>query len=477
MSDISVDMQSEVEAKIQKLVDNALATLPFKPLSEQAILLKELSAFAVSGGPRDVYILNGYAGTGKTSMVGAFIKAMKMDKRNVVLVAPTGRAAKVAQSFSNHPASTIHKLLYRGNSLDPGNTQFFLAKNTTPDTIFIVDEASLISDAPDMFGRSLLLNLIRYVYTCPGCRMILVGDVAQLPPVGQERSSAMDPDRLKNLGLNPTRFSLELPVRQAALCGIIRNATYLRNKLFIPDFDGPDAIFAHEFPDVEVISSEELADELANSWNEVGEDETLIITRSNRRANDINKALRNMVMYAEEPLECGDRVVISKNDYYWSAVNKEKGFIANGETAEVTWVGRTEKAYGRYFTDVELRLTSDDRIIGAKIMLRSLVCDGPSIPRAEMERFYGHVLDSFEGELSHKIKGALEDPFYNALQVKYAYCVTCHKAQGGQWKHVYIDMGGIAPEAMTEEFYRWLYTAVTRATTKIFFINPTLEVL
>ncbi|MDE6254921.1 MAG: ATP-binding domain-containing protein [Muribaculaceae bacterium] len=182
-------------------------------------------------------------------------------------------------------------------------------------------------------------------------------------------------------------------------------------------------------------------------------------------------------MYAEEPLERGDRVVISKNDYYWGKQNDMEGFIANGETAEVTWVGKTEKAYGRYFTDVELRFVSDGRIMGAKAMLRSLVCEGPSIPRAEMERFYTRVMESYEGELSKKIKGAMEDPYYNALQMKYAYCVTCHKAQGGQWKHVYIDMGGIAPEAMTADFYRWLYTALTRATQKVFFINPTMQLM
>lgn len=468
---------SEMEEKVKRIVDDARSTLSFEPLSEQARLLDDLAEFAIYGGSRDVYVLNGYAGTGKTSMIGAFIKALKMSERNVVLVAPTGRAAKVAQSFSDHPASTIHKLLYRGNSMDPGNTKFFLARNLTPDTIFIVDESSLISDAPDLMGRSLLFNLIHYVYTCPGCRMIFVGDEAQLPPVGQTQSTAMNPERLRDFGLNPRRFSLELPVRQAAMSGIIHNATYMRQKLFFPGFKGPDAIFVKEFPDVKAISSEELADELSTSWSEVGEDETLIITRSNRRANEINRALRNMVMYAEEPLQRGDRLVIAKNDYYWSAVNKEKGFIANGETAEVTWVGKTEKAYGRYFTEVELRLISDDRVIGANVMLRSLVSDGPAIPRHEMERFYARVLDSYEGELSHKIKGALEDPYYNALQVKYAYCVTCHKAQGGQWKHVYVDMGGIAPEAINEEFYRWLYTAVTRATTKLFLINPTLRVL
>lgn len=470
------DKDKEIAAP-SPLVESALSTLPFTPHPDQQKLLNKLSDFVENGASNGVFVLNGYAGTGKTSMVGAFIKALKACRRKVVVVAPTGRAAKVAQSFSGHPASTIHKLLYRGNSLDPGNTTFFIARNTTPDTTFIVDEASMISDAPDSSGRSLLFHLARYVYSCPGCRMILVGDEAQLPPVGQTSSMAMNFERLRQMGLNPTGHSLDMPVRQAAMSGIIHNATYMRQKLFYPDSDAPDAIFVKEFPDVVAISSEDLAESLATSHALVGEDETLIITRSNKRANNFNRAIRNIVMYAEEPLERGDRVVISKNDYYWGKQNNLDGFIANGETAEVTWVGKTEKAYGRYFTDVELRFVSDGRIVGAKAMLRSLVCEGPSIPRAEMERFYARVMDSYEGELSKKIKGALEDPFYNALQMKYAYCVTCHKAQGGQWKHVYIDMGGIAPDAMTEDFYRWLYTAVTRATEKVFFINPTLQLM
>ncbi|MDE6296849.1 MAG: AAA family ATPase [Muribaculaceae bacterium] len=468
---------SGIEKKESKLVESALSTLPFTPHPDQLKLLHKLSDFVEKGGERDVFVLNGYAGTGKTSMVGAFIKSLKENKKRVVIVAPTGRAAKVAQSFSGHPASTIHKLLYRGNSADPGNTTYFIARNTTPDTIFIVDEASMIADDPNNNSRSLLFHLVNYVYSCPGCKMILVGDEAQLPPVGQQSSTAMQAPRLRSLGLNPTGHSLDLPVRQEAMSGIIHNATFMRQKLFYPDLDAPNALFVKDFPDVNVISSEELADMLATSHAEVGEDETLIITRSNKRANNFNRAIRNIVMYAEEPLERGDRVVISKNDYFWSKQNNLPGFIANGETAEVTWVGKTEKAYGRYFTDVELRFVTDGSIVGAKVMLRSLVCEGPSIPRAEMERFYTRVMDAYEGELSKKIKGALEDPFYNALQMKYAYCVTCHKAQGGQWKHVYIDMGGIAPEAMNGEFYRWLYTATTRATTKLFFINPTMELM
>lgn len=447
-----------------------LEELPFEPIMSQAMLVEALSAFMASSDPRGVFVLNGYAGTGKTSLTGAFIRALGRLRVPVVLLAPTGRAAKVASGFSGHKASTIHKRLYRGNTVDPGNTTFFLAPNEQSDTLFIVDEASLISDSAGG-GRSLLSHLIRHVYSAPGCRMLLIGDEAQLPPVGQTYGTAMNHDRLRALGLNPVGFTLDIPVRQAVESGIIHNATFMRQMLMTPRGGEPELALSG-FPDVGAVSSADLADMLSDSWSSVGMEETLVITRSNKRANNINNAIRSQVMYAEDPLQRGDRIIISKNDYYWGKRNEMKTFIANGDMAEVTWIGKTEKAYGRYFCDVELRMVSDDIIVGAKLMLRSLASEGPSIPREEMERFYNRVLTSYDGALSEQIKGVMEDPYYNALQAKYAYCVTCHKAQGGQWKHVYIDMGSIPPDAIDSDFYRWIYTAITRATEKVYFINP-----
>lgn len=459
----------------RQLTESAFSLLPFVPNGEQAMLIGALSAFILQRGPRDVFVLNGYAGTGKTSVMGAMVKAMRRASLRTVILAPTGRAAKVAASLADHRASTIHKRIFRGNSADPANTTFFLAENRDAEATFIIDEASLVTDAPS-FSASLLQQLTRHVYSAPGSAMILVGDLAQLPPVGMQESPAMNPERLRQIGLNPISFSLDLPARQAAGSGILNNATVVRQFLFSEFPPENFSLYASEFPDVEVISSSDLADSLADSWGSVGKEETLIVTRSNKRANNFNQAIRNMVMYAEEPLQQGDRIVISKNDYYWSKVNKLKNFIANGETAEVTWVGKTEKAYGRWFVETELRLPDVETPVAAKIMLRSLVAEGPALPRQEMERLYNRVMAEYEGELSHKIKGAMEDPFYNALQAKYAYCVTCHKAQGGQWKHVYIDMGAIAPDAVGPDFYRWLYTAITRATERLFFINPTVNV-
>lgn len=466
---------AERESGEWKLAHQTAEYLPFEPIDSQLYLLYALDRFITAGGSRSVFIINGYAGTGKTSLVGAFVKALEASGMPVVILAPTGRAAKVASSFASHPASTIHKRLYRGDSSNPANHEFFLAPNELSRGIFVVDEASLITDVSGQ-GRSLLSHLVHHVYSSPGCRMILVGDVAQLPPVGQEKSTAMDKSRLAELGLDPMLFTLDVPVRQNAGSGIIHNATFIRQLLFGSIRNVTPRIFVSAFPDVEVIRSQDLAERLSTSWAEVGQEETLIVTRSNKRANNFNRAIRNLVMYAEEPLERGDRIIVSKNDYFWSRRNQLKTFIANGDTAEVTWIGKTEKMYGRYFCDVELRLYSEEAIVGAKIMLRSLNSDGSAIPRDEMQRLFIHVQDSYEGSLSQKIKGVMEDPYYNAIQAKYAYCVTCHKAQGGQWRHVYIDMGGIAPENMDSDFLRWLYTAMTRSTEKLFFINPTVKV-
>lgn len=462
-----------MDSNTRNITNSAVAKLPFAPLEKQYMLLAALDRFITSPERNLVFILNGYAGTGKTSLAGAFIKTLREFHYPVVLLAPTGRAAKVASAFSGFPASTIHKRLYRGDSSNPANTEFFLAKNELQNAVFIVDEASLISDTPGI-SRSLLYHLIHHVYSSPGCKMILIGDEAQLPPVGQTKSWAMDKRRLEALGLNPIRFTLDQPVRQAQESGILYNATYIRHRIFNPSAELP-YLTTSQFADVIAVSSRDLEDLLSDSWAHVGQDETLIVTRSNRRANDYNRAIRNQIMYAEEPLQRGDRIIISKNDYYWSKKNGLRNFLANGDTVEVTWVGKSEKMYGRFFTELELQLP-DGTILSAQVMLRSLISEGPSVPREEMQRFYNRVMENFPGSTSEKIKGVMEDPYYNALQIKYAYCVTCHKAQGGQWKHVYIDMASIPTDSLDEDFYRWLYTAFTRATEKVYLINPTIPI-
>lgn len=452
----------------------ALQALPFQALPQQDDALRDMCAFVADGAMDDVFVLNGYAGTGKTSLVGALIKAMDRLKLRVVVLAPTGRGAKVASGMSAHAASTIHRRLFRPDLSDPSGHRYVPAPNQSKDTLFIVDEASLIADGGTAQG-SLLAMLVRYVYSAPGCKMLMMGDEAQLPPVGQEVANAMNPTRLRELGLNPLPHVLDVSMRQDAESGIIHNATLMRHLLYHPDSEMRPYIDIAGFNDVRVISSRELPDELEDSFSRVGQEETLIITRANWRANDFNMAIRRQVFDMESPVERGDRLVITKNDYFWGRQNGRDGLIANGDMALVTWTGATEKAYGRYFTQVELQF-ADGRIIQAPLMLRSLVTKGAGIPRAEMEQFYNRIAADAEGVLSEKIAAALNNPYYNAIQAKYAYCVTCHKAQGGEWKHVYIDMGGIDPENLGPEFYRWIYTAITRATERVYFINPTIPV-
>lgn len=452
----------------------AVAALPFRPLEGQAIAIYKMADFVISGLWRDVFVLNGYAGTGKTSVVAALIKALDLCKIKSVILAPTGRAAKISGMMAGKQASTIHRRIYHAE-INGAISNIRLSANQSQNTVFIVDEASMITDRKN---GSLLLDLVKYVYSGQGCKLLLVGDDAQLPPVGQPDSPAMNLDRLKEIGLAPFSYTLDIPVRQAAESGILFNATMVRqllDHLLIGEplnlNPGQIPLNFNGFPDIKPVSSLDLADRLATSWNEVGVEDTLIITRSNGRANRFNLAIRNLVMYAENPIQQGDRLIIAKNDYYWSRINKLKTFLANGETVTVRWVGRPEKAFGRWFVDTDLELADGSRI-SAKIMLKSLMAEGPAIPSLEMQHFFEIVLNEQAGNgPSEKIMAALENPFYNALQVKYAYCVTCHKAQGGQWRHVYIDLGGIPNDAMGVDFLRWLYTALTRASEKVFILG------
>lgn len=457
------------------MIERIFNNLDYEPFRGQILLVNALAAFVDNRGPRDVFVVNGYAGTGKTSVIGALVKALREENRPVVMLAPTGRAAKVASRFAGFPASTIHKRIFHPDSNGAGS-RYFLSPNLDKNTVFIADEASLITDNPHS-GDSLLLSLVRHVYSGEKCNLILVGDTAQLPPVGQSDSPAMNGERLRSIGLNPFMFTLDTPVRQKKESGILRLANQVRLAGMDSTTELPP-LKVSGFEDIEVVESTDLIDRLSDSWNEVGKEETLIITRSNKRANNFNQAVRRQIMFAEEPLESGDRIVIAKNDYFWSRQNKLPQFLANGETAIIEWVGKTEKMYGRYFTDVELTVPSDGSRLAAKVHLRSLVTEGPSIPEEEMHRLYNRILASMEGDsLSSRIRATSADPWYNSLQAKYGYCVTCHKAQGGQWSHVYIDLSGIDTSAITLDFYRWLYTAITRATSKIFLIQPSLRIV
>lgn len=457
----------------------AVSKLGFEPNEKQRIALSELARFVCNRQPGNAFILNGFAGTGKSSVIGALANALSQSGYKFALLAPTGRAAKVAGSLAGQPASTIHRRIFRSVTADNGDVSFEPAPNPSRDTIFFVDEASMITDGGDR-SRSLLAALIRYVYSAPGCAIVFIGDVAQLPPIGETGAPAMSPQRIAQHGINAVRFTLDQPARQALDSGILHNATLVRKalvasarpnaELIIPklEFDG--------FNDIRVLSSEDLSEELSASWRRTMDVGTLLITRSNFRANGYNQAVRREVMGAEEPLVRGERLVIAKNNYYWSRENKSKSFVANGETAVVEWVGKTEKKYGRWFVDAELRFPADGTLLAVKLMIRALACDTAAIPQQEMNRMVEYAYGDFEGTITERMSAIDNDPYINAIQAKYAYCVTCHKAQGGQWEDIFIDMTGIDMSALQEsggvEMLRWLYTAMTRATSRLYLINP-----
>ncbi|MCM1320311.1 MAG: AAA family ATPase [Muribaculaceae bacterium] len=455
------------------LYDKALTCFPYEPQGGQDELLWRLCEFICTRGEREVFVLRGYAGTGKTSVMAALNGALGFTKYRTVLLAPTGRAAKVLSHYAGKPASTIHKRLYRGDALDPYSTGFFLAENKDRDTLFIVDEASMIAAK----NSQLLQHLVTHVYSSPGCSLILVGDVAQLPPVGESLSLAMSEPALEAMGLTVRMFELEKPLRQASQSGILYNATRLRRRMLKEPL--PEArLWPARFADVQVITSEYLAEQIAESYSEVGQDGTLVITRANWRAAAFNRAIRATVLYAEECIQRGERLVVAKNNYFWSAKIKELPFIANGEGAILQRIHSRESRYGHDWADVELLLPDSGIELECKLLLTCLDNEAPSLPEGE----YALLYQDISAELSARgltgtdhYRALRTNPYLNAIQAKYGYCLTCHKAQGGQWQHVYIDLAGIPREGLHDlDFHRWLYTAVTRAVNRLYIINPSI---
>lgn len=473
---MSFHPDSDIGIKAAALQREAVVHLGFRLTEGQQTALGKLARFTFSRPPRGVFVLNGFAGTGKTSLMGAYVRALGNLGLNTVLLAPTGRAAKVFTSFAGKEASTIHRRLYRPSG-DPGSARYTLAPNRQADTLFIVDEASLIGDAPDL-RHSLLQQLIRHVYSAPGCALVLMGDTAQLPPVGQRQSMAMNVERLRSLGLDPDWFTLHQPVRQAALSGILANATMVRK--FITGERHPDKLClnARDYSaDVTVVSGDELEDRYTSSLSIAGHEGTIVLTRSNWRANMINRDIRFRILDAEGEIGSGERLLITRNNYYW-ARRERHPLLANGDMATVSWIGTAEEKYGYRFADAELLFQGRPDPVAAKLMLSTLDVDTPNIPQAKMVEFYCMLADSMDSAGSPgRLRLPDNNPYFNALQIKHAYCVTTHKAQGGQWRHVYIDMAGIHPDDFGQEFYRWLYTAMTRSTEHIYLINPTLPVI
>lgn len=463
--------------------------LPYKPNEQQRLVIAALARFCSSQTPSDsVFLLNGYAGTGKTSLTGALVKALTAVRIPVVLLAPTGRAAKVFSIHARHPAFTIHRKIYRGDSMSITGASAMLQDNRLTNAVFIVDEASMIGNSNvDSAGNpttGLLEDLLQYVFTGTNCRLILIGDIAQLPPVGSTVSPAMDVNTLKQHGLRVSRAVMTDTARQARNSGILRNATWLRRAMLVNPLPAP-RLMASRFSDVDVIDNDGVLEVVYEAYNgdddTSGPDNTIIITRSNRRATAFNLAIRQEILDCEEELIKGERLLVAKNNYMWARKVEGLDFIANGDVAVVDRIIGTETRYGCRFADVTLTLPDREISIDCKIILDTLTGESASLETERYQRLAeGRLMDpeAFDPAMpmEARVRRLKDDEYFNALQVKYAYAVTCHKAQGAQWANVIIDMGGIAPDALGLDFYRWLYTATSRATSRLYYLNPTLPV-
>lgn len=451
---------------------------PYKPTFEQEKVIKKLADFLFSRNSEGLFLLKGYAGTGKTSLIGALVKTLDSLEQKCVLLAPTGRAAKVFAHYAGHPAYTIHKKIYRQKSFSNEVDNFSINDNLHQHTLFIVDEASMIANdglSGSMFGTGRLLDdLIQYVYSGQGCRLMLIGDTAQLPPVGEEESPALSADVLRGYGLEVHESMLTEVVRQLSDSGILWNATELRRYIAEEDFFTLPMIKADDFPDIKVIPGNELIETIGECYDRAGMDETIVVCRSNKRANIYNKGIRNTILYREEELESGDLLMVAKNNYFWTEGCKEIDFIANGDIAEVRRVRREREMYGFRFADVTLRFPDyNDMELEAMVLLDTLHTDSPALPKEMNDKLFYSVLEDYADITikRERMKKMKSDPYYNALQVKYAYAVTCHKAQGGQWQRVFLDQGYMTEDMLSPDYFRWLYTAFTRATETLYLVN------
>ena len=472
---IATNSIGDGDVKVEDFYYDVLNHLPYEPNNEQIDAIASFAHFLLYGSPRSVYLLNGFAGTGKTSLVGAIVQALSRRAMKMVLLAPTGRSAQVLSGYSHRSAFTIHRKIYRQDSYL--GESFALAENKHTNTLFIVDEASMIANASvegAMFGSGKLLDdLVSYVYSGNGCKLMLLGDGAQLSPVGQSESPALDVKLLEGYGLNLYNVSLTLIARQSSDSGILQNATIVRNILTSGEPVVPKLELS-QYPDIESLSGEFLMETISDCYDRDGIDETIVITRSNKRATLYNCGIRNMILYREEELTTGDMLLVAKNNYYWAKDYQGVDFIANGDVMRVKRVwGEIEAAYGLRFANVSVELPIHDNVeMDVKIVINSLLSDTPALTPSQNTTFYSEVLNELVGDKRQRYSQMKEHPFFNALQVKYAYAITCHKAQGGQWKNVFVDMRGIAPEALSSvDFMRWLYTAITRATQKVYLIN------
>ena len=489
-------IQDELKYRIRQ-------ALGLTPTTEQEQAIDVFTQFMTDRSEQVVMILRGSAGTGKTTLAGAIVKALAALKQKLILLAPTGRAAKVFSLYAGHAAYTIHRRIYRQKTAGDLSS-FNLNNNLNRDTLFIIDEASMISNlgfGDSAFGSGCLLDdLMEFVYNGQNCRMLLIGDKAQLPPVGEEESPALMADVLRGYGMTVYECDLNQVLRQSEASGILWNATRIRGyggtgvRGYENSFEAGGnlappyprtpvlpRIRISGFPDIQVVPGDELIESLASSYSRVGMDETMVITRSNKRANIYNQGIRNTVIDREEELCRGDLLMIVKNNYFWSQESgvgsQESGvidFIANGDRAVVQRVRNIHELYGFRFAEVTMTFPDyDDYELTATVLLDTLTSEAPALTREQQEQLFNAVMEDYADipVKADRIAKLKTDRYYNALQVKFAYAVTCHKAQGGQWAHIYLDQGYMTDDMLTPDYIHWLYTAFTRATEKLFLVN------
>lgn len=447
--------------------------MPLKKDQQEAVM--QLYEFLFHGGPRSVFMLRGYAGTGKTTLMGCLIRWLHTVHRKTVLMAPTGRSAKVLSAHSGYPASTIHRKIYAVKQTDMGRMSMQLVHNKSKRTIFIVDEASMIGDGSGdegLYNRSLLADLLEYVYSGERCRLILIGDDAQLPPVGMELSPALDKKRLAMMMRGPVYESvLKEVVRQEQKSLILKNATRLREQIAANQFDQL-ALGVGNFQDVIEVDPYELEEKLSEAFSGDRGNESVIICRSNKDANRFNQQIRSRILWREREVEAGDRLMIVKNNYFWEIPGRRQNFLANGDMVTVERIHAVQEFGPFRFAECQVYFSDDESVsFDLILLLNALDVELAAIPPKEIFRLREAMIDSGDVDANDPEEKFFKNPYFNAAQVKYAYAITCHKSQGGQWRDVFLYQGFLTPEMLDRSYFRWLYTALTRATSSVFLVN------
>jgi len=459
------------------IYNNLCKNLGNTPTDDQSSSLKKIAGYICDNNNDVIFLMTGYAGTGKTSVISSIVKTLDLLRMRSVLLAPTGRAAKVLASYAGRQAFTIHKKIYRQKSSKDGLGSFSLDRNLHKDTFFIVDEASMVSNSSgdsSLFGSGRLLNdLIEYVYSGTDCKLILVGDTAQLPPVGSTLSPALDPILLGEYGFGLISCELKQVVRQSETSGVLMNATRVRLQVAECDLVHP-SIDCLNYKDTIRITGEELIDEISTAYGTCGMEGTIIVVNSNKQANRYNQGIRNRIFFREEEISTGDMVMVVKNNYFiLDEEDDGAGFIANGDIAEVKKIRKYEERYGFRFADMVLKFPDYNLEVEAKVMMDVLHLDTPALPSEKNKELYQNILADYINIKTRRkqFEAVKSNPYFNALQIKFAYAVTCHKAQGGQWERVFIDQGMFNRNEITIDYLRWFYTALTRSTDKVYLVN------